>query len=106
LRTLQREWDATMLESFQLKQHLDQARQELAHSLYQYDAACRVIARLVQERDQARDSLKNAQAGRAAAAAGGDRRWPLMVLLLLLLLRPPVCPPICSPRCSSTPKVS
>lgn len=72
LRTLQREWDATMLESFQLKQHLDQARQELAHSLYQYDAACRVIARLVQERDQARDSLKNAQAGRATAAAGGS----------------------------------
>lgn len=69
LRALQREWDATMLEAFQLKQHLDQARQELAHSLYQYDAATRVIARLVLERDQARDALANAQLAPTAAAA-------------------------------------
>jgi len=68
----QNEWDALMLESFQLKEQLNTVRQELAHALYQQDAACRVIARLVKERDEARRQLAAAQAHLATRTTGGD----------------------------------
>ena len=41
-----------MLEIFTLRKSLDDTKKELAHSLYQYDAACRVINKLVKENDQ------------------------------------------------------
>jgi len=66
LQLLQNEWDALMLETYNLKESLHQTRQELAHALYQHDAACRVIARLIKERDEAKGSLGDTQANVAA----------------------------------------
>lgn len=57
LSVFQNEWDALALETYTLKQHLAQTRQELSTALYQHDAAVRVIARLSRERDEARDAL-------------------------------------------------
>ncbi|KAJ1933429.1 hypothetical protein EC988_009121, partial [Linderina pennispora] len=56
------EWDALVLETFTLKQQYQQVRQELSQALYQNDASCRVIARLIKERDEARQTLESLQA--------------------------------------------
>lgn len=72
LTSLQNEYDAIILETFTLKKHYDNLRQELAHALYSNDASARVIARLLTERDQAREALANIQgtigAGPSASA--------------------------------------
>lgn len=54
LQTFQNEWDALMVETFELRKQLDGTRKELSAALYRQDASERVIARLLQERDQAR----------------------------------------------------
>ena len=52
---LQNEWDTLVLETFALKQQYNSTRQELSYALYSQDAASRVIARLMRERDAARE---------------------------------------------------
>ena len=61
LTMFQNEWDAMALESFHLKQQLTQTQNELAKANHQYEAACRVITRLMKERDEAFQSLEVGQ---------------------------------------------
>ncbi|KAL0071709.1 hypothetical protein AAF712_000631 [Marasmius tenuissimus] len=61
LHTLQNEWDALVLETFALKQQYNAVRQELSYALYSQDAASRVVARLIKERDSAREALASIQ---------------------------------------------
>lgn len=60
------------LETFNLREQLTRTREELATSLYQHDAAVRVIARLTLERDEARDALSRVTVSSGAGASNGD----------------------------------
>lgn len=79
LALLQSEWDALVLESYQVKQSLESTKQDLAHALYKEDAANRVIARLIKERDQARQALVQTEANVAAAKAQQQTATPMEV---------------------------
>jgi len=57
LSLFQTEWDTVLNDSFALRKHTGETREQLAHALYQHDAACRVIERLIRERDQARGQV-------------------------------------------------
>lgn len=72
LSLFQNEWDSLMGETFTLKKHLNDVRQELSQALYQHDAACRVIARLLKERDEARAALTSLRSQMGSSPAAPD----------------------------------
>lgn len=57
LHLLQNEWDALVLGTHALEQKYNATRQELSYALYAQDAASRVVARLLRERDAARECV-------------------------------------------------
>ena len=67
LSLMQSEWDALMLEIHTLKEHLQATRQELSLALYQHEAACRVVCRLLKERDEARGLVAELKGMRPSA---------------------------------------
>ncbi|KAL1410621.1 hypothetical protein Q8F55_004638 [Vanrija albida] len=69
LTALQSEYDAIMLESLEIKKAFQASKQELANALYREDAATRVIARLLKERDESRDALASVNASIGIAPA-------------------------------------
>ncbi|CAK9111941.1 unnamed protein product [Durusdinium trenchii] len=74
LTLLQSEWDALMSETFELKSQLDTGRKQLSHALYQHDAACRVIARLIRERDMVKAQNQKLQEELSSAPLSGAIR--------------------------------
>lgn len=59
LSTFQNEWDAIALEVFTLRKLLLKAREELSVALYHHDAAVRVAANSIRERDEAKQALQD-----------------------------------------------
>lgn len=57
LMSLQTEYNALVLEGYDLRQELQQIRAELSTALVRNDASLRVIARLTSERDESREAL-------------------------------------------------
>lgn len=71
LRLAQTEYDSLVLELFDTRKALEETRRELSQALYQNDAAVRVVARLAQERDAARQELERWSASVGVNGGGG-----------------------------------
>lgn len=72
LELLNTEYSNLVLELFDTRQLLEETRKELSQALYQNDAAVRVVARLSQERDVARQELANWKTAELSAAPDND----------------------------------
>ena len=73
LNTLSSEYDALVLELYDTRKALEETRKELSVALYQNDAAVRVIARVVLERDLARRELAEAVANGGSVSSKRKR---------------------------------
>eukprot|EP00871_Galdieria_phlegrea_P003772 jgi/Galph1/4396/GphlegSOOS_G3110.1 len=79
LSLFQSEWDAVVEELYEVKKQLHETRQQLAQALYENDAAKRVIARILKERDEALRIATNESIQVATPLNGsldGDHRKP------------------------------
>lgn len=72
LTALQSEYDAMVFETLELRKQYDILRQDLANALYTNDASMRVIARLMKERDEARDALASVHTSLGMAPSASD----------------------------------
>jgi pre-mRNA-processing factor 19 len=72
LHMVQKEYDALVLELFDTRKTLEETRRELSQALYQNDAAVRVVARLAQERDAAKQELERWNASTGVAPTNGQ----------------------------------
>ena len=61
IKIMQKEWDAVMLELYALREQLSSTRQELSTSIYQHEAACRVVAKLLKEKEELKEELEKAK---------------------------------------------
>ena len=73
LNTLSSEYDSLVLELYDTRKALEETRKELSVALYQNDAAVRVIARVVLERDLARRQIAD-MAVNVSSSTGGDSK--------------------------------
>ncbi|KAF4732947.1 Pre-mRNA-processing factor 19, partial [Perkinsus olseni] len=69
LHDFQNEWDNLMLETYKLRESLTTTRAQLSQTLYQHEAACRVICRLAKERDVAVSRVRQLSTDLAKARA-------------------------------------
>lgn len=79
LSFFQNEWDALMLETFNLRTQLQVTKQELHRTSFQFDAACRVIARLTKEKEQLEsqvNSLKSKSSGKGSSDMDIENQYP------------------------------
>mgnify|MGYP002758780696 FL=1 len=68
---LQNEYDAIVFETLELRKQYDTVRQDLANALYTNDASMRVIARLMKERDEAREALSSVHTSLGMPSSSG-----------------------------------
>ncbi|KAK9476205.1 Prp19/Pso4-like-domain-containing protein [Lipomyces japonicus] len=61
LHTFGSEYDSLALENFELKKKLLETKKELSSTLYHHEAATKVVARLLKERDDARAAISRAK---------------------------------------------
>lgn len=53
LKLFRTEWDGIALQTTELRKQLEVTQKEIAEKLFEHEAACKVVARLTDERDQA-----------------------------------------------------